>query len=386
MDRPARWFTRIGRSGLPEAASALVMLTYNEVFQAGGDRTPTQAVVEIATFVFAGMTGRWPVVGTAGALTGLAVSTLLWPELGLHWFALFIPVVSHGAHGRARLRDFSAVTFCVLAIVKTIPLSVGTAEILQTILLWALLVGLAWATGRTVHRLRREGEQQARLREESLRNQRRSIARDLHDTVAYATTTMIMRAEQVKLRAADDPELVADLDFIISTGRRSVRDLRGMMETLRRNDPHLEPDPEHLWRLVTLEEVLQERRAELAAHGMRLEVSTGPGLDALPTSVRETLAKLVVEATSNMVKHAGPGPCRAIIELQGDLVEAVFTNPVKASGPGAAGLGAAGSGTPTGTGLGLVGAAERVEALGGELEVTTASGTWILRAQLPLER
>ena len=35
---------------------------------------------------------------------------------------------------------------------------------------------------------------------------------------------MVMRAEQMKLRATDDPELLADLDFIIATGRRSVRD------------------------------------------------------------------------------------------------------------------------------------------------------------------
>ena len=36
-------------------------------------------------------------------------------------------------------------------------------------------------------------------------------------------------------------------------------------------------------------------------------------------------------------------------------------------------------------GLGIIGALERVEALGGELEATAASGTWILRAQLPVE-
>ena len=97
-------------------------------------------------------------------------------------------------------------------------------------------------------------------------------------------------------------------------------------------------------------------------------------LDSLPSSVRETLAKLVVEATSNMVKHAGKGPCRLIIEVQDDTLEAVFTNRLRAGHRQDGGR----------PGLGLVGAAERVRAIGGELEATAASGTWILRAQLPI--
>ncbi|MBB1494808.1 hypothetical protein J4N02_15550 [Propioniciclava sp. MC1595] len=377
--RPARrfprWVARLGRSGVPEAIVGLFAYMYNEAFPSiDGNRTLAEAIVDFLLCFFAALTGRWPRVGTLGVAATLIAQVLVSDELSVTVFAMFVPIVSNGAHGRTVLRDIAAPLYFALAIVKTMPLNDTLGDQLQTVIIWAVLVGLAWGTGRTIHRLRREGQEQAELRTAALRSQRRSIARDLHDTVSYATTTMIMRAEQIKLRVGDDPQLTEDLDFIIATGRRSVRDLRGMMETLRRNDPELDLEQNTPWRLLTVTDVIAERQAELAAHGLTLQVTSDADLDSLPSSVRETLAKLVVEATSNMVKHAGKGPCRLIIEVQDDTLEAVFTNRLRAGHRQDGGR----------PGLGLVGAAERVRAIGGELEATAASGTWILRAQLPI--
>ena len=377
--RPARrfprWVARLGRSGVLEAIVGLFAYMYNEAFPSiDGNRTLAEAIVDFLLCFFAALTGRWPRVGTLGVAATLIAQVLVSDELSVTVFAMFVPIVSNGAHGRTVLRDIAAPLYFALAIVKTMPLNDTLGDQLQTVIIWAVLVGLAWGTGRTIHRLRREGQEQAELRTAALRSQRRSIARDLHDTVSYATTTMIMRAEQIKLRVGDDPQLTEDLDFIIATGRRSVRDLRGMMETLRRNDPELDLEQNTPWRLLTVTDVIAERQAELAAHGLTLQVTSDADLDSLPGSVRETLAKLVVEATSNMVKHAGKGPCRLIIEVQDDTLEAVFTNRLRAGHRQDGGR----------PGLGLVGAAERVRAIGGELEATAASGTWILRAQLPI--
>ena len=377
--RPARrfprWVARLGRSGVPEAIVGLFAYMYNEAFPSiDGNRTLAEAIVDFLLCFFAALTGRWPRVGTLGVAATLIAQVLVSDELSVTVFAMFVPIVSNGAHGRTVLRDIAAPLYFALAIVKTMPLNDTLGDQLQTVIIWAVLVGLAWGTGRTIHRLRREGQEQAELRTAALRSQRRSIARDLHDTVSHATTTMIMRAEQIKLRVGDDPQLTEDLDFIIATGRRSVRDLRGMMETLRRNDPELDLEQNTPWRLLTVTDVIAERQAELAAHGLTLQVTSDADLDSLPSSVRETLAKLVVEATSNMVKHAGKGPCRLIVEVQDDTLEAVFTNRLRAGHRQDGGR----------PGLGLVGAAERVRAIGGELEATAASGTWILRAQLPI--
>ena len=373
--RVPRWLSRIGSSGVPEAVTAALLYVYSEAFYGGRDSLSwVQFLADFVICLAAGASGRWPLAGGVG--TGVALTAMLTHETSVPAaiLALLIPVVSTGSRGQSRLSNIFALWYLCTAVVVTVPYATEPGLAVQTAMIWFILVGAAWLVGRTIHRLRRETEDESALRVESLQAQRRSIARDLHDTVAYATTTMIMRAEEIKLRTSSDPQLAKDLDFIITTGRRSIRDLRGMLEALRRNDPAFDvgaaPSP---WRLVTVGDVLESRRAELAQHGLDLQVTVDADLDALPESVRETLAKVVVEATSNMVKHAASGPCRILIDAHDDQVEAVFTN--------RATPGATAEGSP---GLGLQGAAERVEALGGELEATAASGTWVLRTQLPI--
>ncbi|MFT3876236.1 MAG: histidine kinase [Propioniciclava sp.] len=369
------WMGRLGMAGAPEAMISLVILIYSEFFPSEGVVPAHFAFVSTLMCIFAGVTGRWPRIGTIGVgacLLLLSMSRIM-PTTTL--VALFIPIVSNGAHGQRSLRDASAFIYLVGGLAWTIPQAHDPLEIAQTAMIWTLVTGLAWVTGRSIDRLRSESRRQAQLRGQALRSQRRSIARDLHDTVSYATATMIMRAEQIKLRSTD-PELIDDLDFIISTGRRSVRDLRGMMEALRRNDPDLEPTEQELRHIVPPNQMIREQQAELAAHGLKLQTSIEVDPDTLPTSVREALAKLVFEATTNMVKYAARGTCQLLLDIHDDAVEAVFTNQISAGDT---------QGRATGLGLGLVGAAERLEALGGELEADAVGGTWILRARIPLE-
>lgn len=374
--RPPLWLRRLVSVGSPEVAAASVLFAYSLAFS---ERTGPVSLIQEASSLLvclgAALCGRWPLAG--GITTGIGLTAMLsyTESVPVAIFASLIAVLSVTARGHTRLRAVLTLWYLCMACAVTVPMSHDPQEAMQTVALWVLLSTLAVGVGLAIDRLRRDNMRKDHLRVESLRSQRRAIARDLHDTVAYATTTMIMRAEQIRLRHPDEPQLAEDLDFIITTGRRSVRDLRGMLEALRRNDPGFD-DPPHDsgWRIETISEVLEARRAVLAAHALRLDVRADDAVDTLPEAVREALGKLIVEATSNMVKHASGNPCRALIEVQDVSVEAVFTNPVA---DGAAG--------PThSSGLGLLGAAERVEALGGEIEAQQASGTWILRAQLPL--
>jgi signal transduction histidine kinase len=95
--------------------------------------------------------------------------------------------------------------------------------------------------------------------------------------------------------------------------------------------------------------------------------------ESLPPSVRECLAKLIVEAASNMSKHAAPGGhCSMMIEITADAVEGVFSNTSRPRAPGAA------------PGVGLVGARERIEALAGQLSVLESPNLWTLSARIPV--
>lgn len=155
-----------------------------------------------------------------------------------------------------------------------------------------------------------------------------------------------------------------------------MRDLRGMMETLRRNEPDNEL-PHSPWQISSLEEVLDRRLAELTDNGFRASAYVDADLAALPESVRETLGKVVTEATANMVKHGDrDAPCSIMIETGDGELEAVFINTPRPTPPAAW----AGEDHPPRARR----RARARRALGGECDVDT-SPTWVLRGGSPSE-
>jgi len=365
------------RPGVLEAVAGVFLITPVLIFLPTYRDDPWGWTLEVVACIAAVITGRFPILGSC--VIGLALTALvLAPTDNPRWaaFAVAIPLVSAGARGKRSMRLLLTLWYWpVLTFIE-----VGTefvwSEFLNGAVLWGLLVTVFWVLGEGARALTAERERLRAERVAAVRSQRRTIARDLHDTIAYGMTSIILRAEQAKLRGVDDPLMVADLDYIVAAGRRSMRDLRGMMETLRRNEPDNEL-PHSPWQISSLEEVLDRRLAELTDNGFRASAHVDADLAALPESVGETLGKVVTEATANMVKHGDrDAPCSIMIETGDGELEAVFIN-TPAHSPGRLGRGKT-------THLGLVGARERVEALGGECDVTSTSPTWVLRARIPL--
>ena len=331
--------------------------------------------LELSLCVAAAMVGRWPTQATIAA--GLIMAALLaLPMDGQRPGVLsaLVIVASLGARGMGWLRTLIAVWFLVvmISIENTPPQPVTKA--VTGVIGYLVLVTLAVAIGEAIRRISAERVQSQVDRTVAVQAQRRTIARDLHDTVAYATTSIILRAEQAKLRGVSDEETLADLDYIINAGRNSMRDLRGMMETLRRNEPEGADSPRSPWQIAQLTDVLAERTTELRSHGFHVTSHIDGDPLSLPESVREALGKVVVEATSNMVKHGDPGsPVSIMVEVGDQDVEAVFIN--RPSNAGSKVQSAQ---------LGLVGARERVEALGGEVHVASESPDWVVRVLIPL--
>lgn len=363
-------------NGTVEAvAAAVVALIPVSVFnQYSQDRMGF--VLELLLCAAAATVGRWPAFGSLA--TGVIMTTLLLAPLDRPRPTLFVVLVviaSLGAHGYRSLRLGMSVWFLAIQFVlENSPPQPAEVAVSSTIVV-VMLVAAAWAIGEAIHRIAAERARGTVDRTAAVQAQRRTIARDLHDTIAYSTTSIILRAEQAKLRGVRDPQVEADLDYIINAGRNSMRDLRGMMETLRRNEPDTAGSPHSPWQISSLTEVIDSRTDELRQHGFAVSTHVDADARALPESVRETLGKVVVEATGNMVKHGDPsGPVSIMIESSEDDVEAVFINRPKP----------AGSARRYTAQLGLVGARERVEALGGEIHVTSQAPDWVVRVLIPL--
>jgi signal transduction histidine kinase len=224
---------------------------------------------------------------------------------------------------------------------------------------------LATLLSERANRAERERELRAR---EAVADERARIARELHDVVAHDVSVMVVQAQGAdRILEGAQPEVRAALAAIETTGREAIDEMRRLLGILRRTDEELTLAPQpSLTELDAL--VAGVREAGLA---VELEVVGDP--IALAPGVDLSAYRIVQEALTNALKHAGPARARVIVRYSDDAVELEVSD----DGPG-------GVDAP-GTGHGLVGMRERVALYGGDLEAgSRREGGWALRARLPL--
>jgi signal transduction histidine kinase len=214
----------------------------------------------------------------------------------------------------------------------------------------------------------REQEQRARI---AVGDERARIARELHDVVAHSVGVIVLQAQGARRVFERDPERAREaLESIERTARTALADMRGSLGVLRREDDEraLAPQPG----VDDLNQLIEEARAggltvELAVEGERVPLPQGIDLSAY---------RIVQEALTNVIKHAGRARARVTLRYLDDELEVEVADDGR--GPGPAG---------DGSGLGIIGMRERVEAHGGRLDAGAGTeGGFLVRASLPLDR
>jgi signal transduction histidine kinase len=213
--------------------------------------------------------------------------------------------------------------------------------------------------------LEREQQESARL---AIAQERARIARELHDAVAHSVSVMVVQAGAERLALRDEAESTREvLRSIEETGRQALAEMRRLLGMLREADDEstLAPQPslDHLEALVA-----SVREAglpvELRVEGQRLPLP--PGLDI-------SAYRILQEALTNSLRHAGAAQARVLVRYGGGRLELEVAD----DGRGVNG---------DKTGHGLLGMRERVALYGGELQAGNAdAGGFIVRAQLPFE-
>ena len=226
---------------------------------------------------------------------------------------------------------------------------------------------LAQLTDRAA-RLERERDQQGEL---AAAAERARIAREMHDIVAHNLTVMVTLSEAATAAARTSPDQAAEAMRILSeTGRRALADTRRLLGVLRQDPAEaLQPVPG----MAQLDGLIEQVRS--AGLDTRLEI-TGTVPD-LPEGVQLTVYRLVQEALTNTLKHAGPGATASV-----GLCFAPGELHVKVEDDGAASA----AGPAPGQGGGLPGMRERVRAYGGEVRAGPREPHgWRVSARLELE-
>jgi signal transduction histidine kinase len=233
----------------------------------------------------------------------------------------------------------------------------------------AVVMFVAWYVGR---RLRMRQERAAQLLREQAAEARRivieeraRIARELHDVVAHRVSLMTVQAGAAKAVAAQDPEgALRAMGAVEEAGRQALEELRHLLGVLRpETDPDgLGPQPglADLPRLVD-----QIRRA-----GLDVSLATDGVAAELPARVDLFAYRIVQEALTNVLKHAGPGT-HSKVRLGSDSSGIVIE--VLDDGRGATVL--PGLDPDAGArGHGIVGMRERARLLGGTLDARPRPG------------
>jgi signal transduction histidine kinase len=246
--------------------------------------------------------------------------------------------------------------------------------------LWvSLLFAGAWFVGFILRRralqtveLRRRAEEAERAREdEEIRavvDERARIARELHDVIADSVSVMVVQAAGVRrlLPVEQERERQA-LETVVKTGRQALAEMRRLLGVLRTeaDRPELVPQPG----LTTIRQLVEQVRnaglpVELEVEGDPVELAPGIDLAAF---------RIVQEALTNTLRHAGPAHAWVRVRYAADELELTIANDGETAAPDSGGYG-------------LVGMKERVNLYGGKLEAGPRDGGgFSVSARLPLE-
>jgi signal transduction histidine kinase len=366
-------------------AAALAILFLAEVLGESGfhGKRPFSALLGVAFAASLALRRRLPLVPLALALVLIEVANLAGPqalaETAAFLFAVVIAIYSAGAYARGR-----AQLVAVVLVAAAIPLAAiepGKSLTASDLGFFVMFFGGPFVAGQVMRRrrareralevktvaLERDGEERART---AVADERARIARELHDVIAHAVSVVVLQARGARrVVTPEQGEVKTALDTIEQSASDALTEMRRLLSLLREQEdeyPSLSPQPS----LRRVEALVDSVRAA----GLPVELTIDGPLEDLPAGLDVSGYRIVQEALTNALKHAGPARARVHINRRADELE------IQVSDDGSGGIGA------PGTGHGLVGMRERVAVYGGRLEAgPNGGGGFVLRASLPLE-
>jgi signal transduction histidine kinase len=265
----------------------------------------------------------------------------------------------------------------------------GGQQVAQAAVGGVALVLLGWLAGENTRASRvYTGQQAERAAEKAaaaaaeqagqvsraLADERAQIARDLHDIVAHAMSVIAVRSGVARMVIDSDPAQARDALAIIEiTTRRALHEMRLLVGMLR--DPgdrpaELSPVPG----LADLDRLI----ADTAVAGVAAEVDIEGEIRPLPPAADLSAYRIVQEALTNVVRHAGPTHARVTIGYRpGEVIIEVTDDGPRGQAPRPI--------ARAGGGHGLIGMRERAALFGGTLDAGPHAGGFRVRATLPIE-
>jgi signal transduction histidine kinase len=289
-----------------------------------------------------------------------------------------VAAYSTAAHLRGRLADL-ADFFVIAAIVGSAAIAASknwngpaASNLVAALISLTILFRGAWIAGRLMQRRRDRARSAVVAREQqaqaALRAERARIARELHDVVAHAMSVIVLQARGARHAFVERPEEAREaLDAVERTSSNALSEMRRLLGALREEGESAavvpQPSLDHIDALI----------ADVRGAGLRVELRVEGERRELPPGIDLCAYRIVQEALTNTLKHAGPATARVLLRYAEDEVEIEVTD----TGAGDR------NGSPPGQGL--AGMRERVAVFGGQVQAgPQRGGGYLVTARLPL--
>ncbi|MFJ8473564.1 sensor histidine kinase [Kitasatospora sp. NPDC094011] len=363
--------------GVDTVAAVLLALAFgaSETHRGGWNAGAVAALVWLPVAVRRRRPVRVLYTVLAGAVLAMAFTG--WEESWLPVGAALYTVAARETRNRSATAlgcSLGAVATATALAPRPVPAS-GAAGGAGGVVFASLMMTLPWLVGTALREQRSSAELAAR---QAVTDERLRIARELHDVVAHHLTVIAVRAEVACAVASAHPqETEHTLALVGTASRTALTEMRRMLGVLRSPGDGAE---------LGSAPGLADLPALAAGAGPRVELSVDPG-PPLPPGVELAVYRIVQEALTNAVRHAGSADCRVNLSRTGpEAVEIEVVNdapsPIPSRAPSRAPFR-----TPSrrpGGGHGLIGMRERAAMCGGTLSAgPLATGGFRVHARLP---
>jgi signal transduction histidine kinase len=333
---------------------------------AGSDRIEAGS---LALVLGAALAARrvWPLAAGAAAGVLMPLAVAVWGDPQVVSTAIAYLCALYGLAVWTPPRRF-AIGLAAVAASDLVPASRFGSRVVWTLSTVAVML--------VVRRVVRDRDRRAQLAErerdlaarEAVTEERARIARELHDVVAHSVSVMVVQA-QAGPRLLGHPERVrSTFGSIEASGREALTELRRLLGVLRTADEQLAIGPQP--GLDSLQSLVEQVRAA----GLEVEFRVEGLPVQLPAGIDLSAYRIVQEALTNTLKHAGSAEAQVTVRYGASALELEVAD--NGSGAGAS----ANSG-----GHGLIGMRERAALYGGTLEAGSRNGHgYAVRARLPL--
>ncbi|WP_245154811.1 histidine kinase [Nocardioides sp. 1609] len=369
---PLTWWSHAWRIGVALVISGIVWFSIADL------QTETRFVIDVVcgvpALVLVFFRRRWPVpVAFATALLGTVSSLAAGPAtlaaVSLATRRRWVQVLGIGVLSVVSAYAFTEVNPPTQTEAWWVTL-LSNIAFLSAVLGWGMYIGsrreLLWTLRARAERAEAEQELMAN---QSRLEERGRIAREMHDVLAHRISQISMRAGALSYREDLSAEELRDgVGVIREAAHQALTDLRGVLGVLRDGEggPLHTPQPTY----ADLDDLVEEARRS----GMRIDFTDALSADSpVPDVAGRTLYRIVQEGITNARKHAPSASLSiAVSGTPDDGIGVSMRNP----------LGFGPTATP-GSGLGLIGLAERATLRGGHVVHGTEGEEFVLRGWIP---